>query len=239
MDPISENMAVLTGDPVKAFEHQDHQSHIQVHMLGMQDPKVQSMLADSPMAQASAAAMMAHITEHVAWDYRQQMQEVYGGQLPPAGEPLPPELEVELSRLVAQASGKLFEKNTAEKVLAENEQALMDPMLQIRLRELDLEEVEVQGKLALQDARLKLDQAKLVQKDEAEDEDRLQQAISNTERVTGTLLGEIVRAASETEALTSKERLFLVEQMISRVKEGAAEIRQGRASQESGKDGGE
>ena len=218
MDPITENMAALTMEPIKAFMHQDHQAHIQVHMLGMQDPKVLSILQDSPGAQASAAAMMSHVTEHVAYQYRSEMEVSLGTQLPPEGEELPPEIEAEFSRLVAQASTKLFEKNMSEKQQVENEQKAEDPLTQIRMRELSLEETTEMAKIELQKARLELDKAKLVQKDESEGESRLQDALSNSEKVQGQIISNVVRAASETERLSSAERVKLFESLVDSIK---------------------
>jgi hypothetical protein len=64
-DPVSENQNVLKGKPVKAFLSQDHQAHIVVHMAAMQDPKIQALLQQNPMAQAMQSAMMSHINEHL------------------------------------------------------------------------------------------------------------------------------------------------------------------------------
>ena len=224
MDPVTENMSVLTGAPIKAFMHQDHQAHIQVHMLGMQDPKVQGILKDSPQAQATAAAMMAHVTEHVAYQYRAEMESALGTSLPPEGQELPPEIEAEMSRLVAQAATKLFERNVAEQKMIENEKLLEDPIVQQRERELDIEEQKEKAKVAIAMQRLALDKAKLMQKDEAADADREQQAISNSERVMGELLGRIIEAASVTEELTTKERIALVEKLIDSVNDEAKMI---------------
>lgn len=230
MDPISENMSALTQSPIKAFIEQDHASHIQVHMLGMQDPKIQSILESSPQAQASAAAMMAHVTEHVAFQYRSEMENSMGVQLPPAGEQLPPEVEAEYSRLVAQAAAKLFERNTAEKQMIENEEQLQDPLTQIRMEELDMERMEKEANIYIKQQRLEIDKARLAQKDSSEEADRIQQAISSSERVQGELIGNIVRAASETEQLSSNERIKLFETLVRNIKDEAASIRVTRES---------
>jgi len=241
-DPITENMAILTGSPIKAFIHQDHQAHIQTHMLGMQDPKVQGILANSPQSQVSFSAMMAHVTEHVAYQYRSEIEQSLGTQLPPEGEELPPEIEAEYSRLVAQAATKLFERNTAEQKMAENEQLLEDPMMQIRNKELEISKMKEEGKLMLGIERLGLDKAKLYQKDESEDQDRTQKAISNTERAAMDMLGNIIEAASRTEELDSRERLSLLESMmdnasaeaksISEERERKAKLVEGRFNEE-------
>lgn len=238
MDPISENMAVLTNNPVKAFMHQDHQAHIQVHMLGMQDPKVQGILKDSPQAQAAAAAMMAHVTEHVAYQYRAEIEQALGTSLPPEGQEIPPEIEAEMSRLVAQAATKMFERNVAEQQMIENEKKLQDPIVQQRERELDIEERKEEAKVMLGLERLALDKAKLLQKNESEDATRTQQAMSNSERVMGEILGRIIEAASVTEELSTKERIALVEKLIDSVNDEAKIISSERTAAMNRTNGG-
>ena len=232
LDPISENMAGLTMKPIKAFAHQDHQSHIQVHMLGMQDPKVQSILSTSPQAAQSMQAMMAHITEHVAYQYRNEMETTLGTQLPPEGEPMPPEMEAEYSRLVAQTATKLFERNMAEKKMLENEQLLEDPNLQLETRRVAVEERKQEVSEAIAMEKIVIDKSRLLQKDGAATADREQQAKSATERVTGELLGDLLRAASETEQLDSNERIALVNQMITAVERESKLISSNRKNEE-------
>jgi hypothetical protein len=224
MDPITENMSILKMTPVKAFIEQDHQAHIQVHMLGMQDPKVQSILSQSPTAQASASAMMAHVTEHVAYQYRMEMQDALGTQLPSEGQPLPPELEGEYSRLVAQAAKKLFSRNTAEKQELENEEKANDPLTEIRMRELDIEETESRERISRDKERLTLEKAKLMQKDDSQTADREAKTASDSERAQAQIISNVVRAASETEKLTSAERVKLFESLIKSVADEAKSI---------------
>jgi hypothetical protein len=69
-DPITENQNVLMGKPVKAFAYQDHKAHITVHMMAMQDPKIQQLFQGNPMAQSMQAAMMNHINDHLGMEYR-------------------------------------------------------------------------------------------------------------------------------------------------------------------------
>ena len=74
VDPIKENQDILNGKPVKAFIEQNHQAHIQVHMAAIKDPKIQQIMQMNPMAQQILAAAMAHINEHVALEYRRQVE---------------------------------------------------------------------------------------------------------------------------------------------------------------------
>jgi hypothetical protein len=114
MDPVTENMAILKQEPVKAFQYQDHEAHIAVHMAAMQDPKIQQVVGQSPFAAAIASAASAHITEHVAMAYRVEIQKQLGVELPGMDEELPEDVEREVSRLAAAAAEKLLGKNQAE-----------------------------------------------------------------------------------------------------------------------------
>ena len=113
-DPVSENMAIINGKPVKAFIYQDHEAHIKVHMAAMQDPKIAQLIGQNPQAQVIQAAAMAHINEHIAFEYRKQLEEQLGVPLPKPDETLPEDIEFELSKLMAEAGKKLAAKSAAE-----------------------------------------------------------------------------------------------------------------------------
>ena len=151
-DPVAENMDVLMNKPLKAFSYQDHEAHIRVHMNAMQDPKIQQVIGQNPAAQQMQAAMLAHINEHVAFQYRLEIEKMLGAPLPPEEEHLPPEIEVALSRAVAMASDKLLQKDMAEAQQQQVQQQMQDPLLQIQMRELQLKEQEFKLK-AQMDAR--------------------------------------------------------------------------------------
>ena len=142
-DPVSENMAILNGKPVKAFIYQDHQAHIQVHMAAMQDPKIMELVGQNPMAQQIQAAMMAHLNEHIAFEYRKQIEEQLGVPLPAPDEELPEDIELEVSRLAAAASQKLLAKNQAEAQQQQIQQQMQDPVIQMQQKEIDIKEREV------------------------------------------------------------------------------------------------
>lgn len=152
MDPISENMAVLNGKPVKAFIYQDHEAHIQVHMSAMQDPKIAAIVGQNPQAQAIQAAAMAHIMEHVAFQYRREMEKQLGATLPPPMDgkdeevKLPEEMEVQLSQLAAQAAAKLLQKDIAEAQAQQAAQQMQDPLVQMQMQDLQIKQAEVERK---------------------------------------------------------------------------------------------
>ena len=178
-DPVTENMNVLRGKPLKAFIFQDHEAHIKVHMSAMQDPKIQQILQMNPAAPQLQAAMLAHINEHLGYAYRQQIEEMIGAPIPYSEEDdakLPPEVELQLSRLAADASMKLLQRNKTEIAAQQAQQAQQDPVIQMQQQELQLQAKE-----------LELKEKKLMA-DTAEKADRLQierDRITSQERIAG------------------------------------------------------
>ena len=145
-DPISENMSFLTGKPTKAFIYQDHQAHIATHMALLQDPMVAQMIGQSPMAQQMGAAIMSHVAEHLAFAYRQQVEEQLGVPLTPPDAELDEQSEVQISRLVAQASQQLLQSNMGKAQQAQAQQMAQNPQLQMAQAELQLRAQELQRK---------------------------------------------------------------------------------------------
>jgi hypothetical protein len=162
-DPVAENMAVLKGKPVKAFFYQDHQAHIQVHMSAMQDPLIQQVVGQNPRAQQIQAAMMAHISEHVAYAYRQKIEQQMGVALPPEDEKLPPQIEVALSSMMAQAAQQVLQENQAQVQQQQAQQQAQDPVIQMQMQELQIKqkEVDLKEKKMATDAAAKADELEL------------------------------------------------------------------------------
>jgi len=184
MNPVSENMAALSGKPIKAFLYQDHEAHLKVHMNAMQDPKIQQIIGQNPQAQVIQAALLAHVNEHVAFQYRIEIEKMLGVPLPPPDEQLPEDIEVELSRAVAIASEKLLDKDKAEAAQKQAQQAMQDPVVQQQNRELDIREAEVMRKKAKDEAELELRAADITAKDQRERE-----RIAAQERIAGAQIG--------------------------------------------------
>ena len=113
-DPVTENMAILKQEPVKAFKYQDHEAHIAVHTAAMQDPKMQQIIGQSPFASAIQNAISAHITEHVAFQYRKEVEMQMGVPMPDEDKPLPEDVEEQLSKVTADAAAKVLQKSQAE-----------------------------------------------------------------------------------------------------------------------------
>jgi len=162
-DPVSENMDVLTGKPVKAFIYQDHEAHIVVHMAAMQDPKIGQMVGQSPMANQMMGAMAAHIQEHVAFEYRRQLEEQLGVPYPAPDQDMPEELEVQISRLAAAGAQKLLARNQAEASQQQAQQVAQDPIVQMQQAELAIKQAELQRKTTKDqlDAAAKADQLEI------------------------------------------------------------------------------
>lgn len=160
-DPISENMSFLTGKPTKAFIEQDHGAHIATHMSLMQDPAIMQLVGQNPMAQQMQGAIMAHIAEHLAFNYRTKVEQQLGVPLPPPDAELNPEVETQLSRLVAQASQQLLQTNMQQAQQQQAQQQAQDPNIQMAMRELDLKQQELQRKKAQDDREFQLAQQKL------------------------------------------------------------------------------
>jgi hypothetical protein len=160
-DPVSENMAIINGKPVKAFIYQDHEAHITVHMAAMQDPKIMQIVGQNPMASQIQAAAMAHINEHIAFEYRKQIEEQLGVPLPNPDENLPEDVEVQLSRLTADAANKLLQKDQAEVQQQQIQQQQQDPLIQMQQQELAIKQQESQAKAQKMMADTQIDQQKV------------------------------------------------------------------------------
>jgi len=145
-DPVSENMDILNGKPVKAFIYQDHAAHITVHMSMLQDPVTAQIVGQNPQAQTMMAAAMAHIMEHFAFQYRKNIEEKLGVPYPKPDEEMPEEMEVEISRLAAAGAQKLLQSNQAMMAQQQAQQAAQDPIVQMQQQELQIKQAEVQRK---------------------------------------------------------------------------------------------
>jgi hypothetical protein len=193
-DPVSENMALINGKPVKAFVWQDHQAHIQVHQAAMQDPKLMQMIGQNPQAQAIQAAAMAHLNEHIAFEYRRQLEEQLGVALPDPEQPMPKEVEIELAPMLAQAAQQLLQKDQAEAQQQQAEQQQQDPIVQMQQQELQLKAQEVQIKAEKTKADIAADQVRLQIE---------QMRIESQERIAGAQIG--AKAVQDKNNLEAKQ----------------------------------
>jgi hypothetical protein len=154
-DPVTENMNVMNGKPVKAFIYQDHEAHITVHMSAIQDPNIQQLIGQNPMANQIGAAIQAHIAQHVGFAYRRRIEEQLGIPLPSPEEEMPEELELQVSRLVAESAKRVLANSQAEAAQQQAQQQAQDPIVQMQQAELQIK----QGELALKEKKLQVDAA--------------------------------------------------------------------------------
>jgi hypothetical protein len=165
-DPVTENQNLIMSKPVKAFLYQDHKAHIAVHMGAAQDPKIMALMQQNPQAAAVQAALAAHVSEHLAYEYRKQMEQLMGTELPhseeyEAGtEEIPREMEVRISQMAAQAAQQLLQQNQGEAKQQQNQKMQEDPLIQLQQKELEIKSGELQLKQQQQqiDAAAKNDQ---------------------------------------------------------------------------------
>lgn len=146
VDPVSENMAALVGKPMKAFIDQDHEAHIAAHTSFMQDPMIAASIGQNPMAQQIMAALQAHIAEHLGFSYRKQIEERLGVTLPPPDEELPPEIEMQLSRLIADAGKQVAQAHQQQAAQQQAQQQAADPLFQLEQQKVQVKQAEVQAK---------------------------------------------------------------------------------------------
>jgi len=163
-DPVTENQNVLTGKPVKAFIEQNHEAHIQTHMAAIQNPKIQQLMQMNPQAQMILAAAMAHINEHVALEYRRQVEEQIG--ILPSEEQnkqVPPEMADQIAVAAAQASAQITQRDTQQAQQQAAQQQMQDPVVQMQMQELKLKEADLQLKAQKQqiEAAAKADQIRV------------------------------------------------------------------------------
>jgi hypothetical protein len=161
VDPVTENMNILNGKPVKAFAYQDHEAHIAVHMMMKQDPMIQQIVGQNPRVNALIGAMEAHIAEHVGFAYKNKISEALGVPIPQADkdEGMPEEVEFQLSKLLAQAAPQVLAQSKAMVAQQQAQQNMQDPLLQLQKQELDLKAQKQQQDATFKEKKLAVDAA--------------------------------------------------------------------------------
>ena len=163
-DPVSENMNVLTGTPVKAFLIQDHEAHIVTHQSFMKDPMIAGAIGQNPQAQQMMAALNAHIAEHLGFRYRAQLQEKLGVELPPPNAELPEDIEVHLASLIAEGAKQLTAQHEQEAAQQAAQQQQQDPVFQMQQAELQVKQQDVQRKMQKDQGDMQIKQGELQRK---------------------------------------------------------------------------
>jgi hypothetical protein len=162
-DPVQENQNVLMGKPVKAFIEQDHEAHIAVHMSAMQDPMIMQLMQNNPAAAQIQAAAMAHINEHIAFQYRREIEQQLGVTLPTEeqNKHMPPEVAAQVAQMAAQAAQRLLMKHQQQAAQQQAQQQAQDPVIQMQQQELQLKQAEIQRKMQKDQADLQMKQQQL------------------------------------------------------------------------------
>ena len=208
VDPISENMNALKGVPLKAFITQDQDAHIAAHQMFMQDPLVMKTIGQNPQANLIMASLQSHIAEHLGFHYRTLVETQMGVPLPPPNEPLPEDVEVQLSRLIAQASAQVLQSNTAQAQQAQAQQMAQDPLIQMQQQELQIKSADQARKAQKDqtDAQLKASQQQI-------ERDRIQ---SQKETDMTRIETDLAKSQRELEAHTEIERQRILSNLIGR-----------------------
>jgi len=199
-DPVTENQQILMSKPVKAFYYQDHQAHIQVHMSAMQDPKIQQLMQMNPMAQQIQAAAMAHINEHIGYEYKKQLEMRMGMEIPRTNEEedegIPEDMELRISQMAAQAAQQMLQQNQQEAAAQAAAQQAQDPLIQMQQQELQIK----QGELEIKKQKLAIDAAS-----KADQQDIERERIAAQKEIAGMQVG--AKAAKDKAQLASKDQL--------------------------------
>ena len=197
-DPITENQSILKGKPVKAFFHQDHKAHLAVHSMLTQDPTIAQMIGQNPQAQKLIAEQQAHMSEHMGYMMRQQIEQQLGMPLPPEDEKLPPQIEVALSGMMAQAAQQVVQQNQAMAAQQQAQQQQKDPVIQMQQAELQIKQQEVQIKakqLELEAQKFAVTAASTVDKQKLEEH-----------KVSGQLQLEAMRVGAQIKESQAKQQ---------------------------------
>jgi hypothetical protein len=206
-DPVTENMNIINGEPVKAFIFQDHEAHIQTHTALIQDPKIMEIMSQSPTAKASEAAMASHISEHVAFAYRAKIEKELGVPLPGPNEKLPEDIELRLSRLVAPAAAQLTGKDQREAQMQKQMEESEDPIIQMQQQELQIKQQQAQAKAQSDMAKIQLDLQKAMDKSGLEKEKLATQERIETAKLGARIAADNSRDQLETKRIASKEQV--------------------------------
>ena len=203
LDPVSENMDALVGNPIKAFMYQDHQAHIATHQAFMQDPMIAQTIGQNPLANQIMGELQSHIAEHTAFMYRRQIEETIGAPLPPPNEEMPRELETQIAQLQSKAAIQLTQQHQQQQAQQEAQQQAQDPIIQMQQQELQLKQGELQRKAA-KDAM-----------DGAIDQERLN---LDKQKATTTASLEASRIASQNDQAQAKNDLGEAKAMMDAAK---------------------
>ena len=202
MDPVTENQNLLTGKPVKAFIQQNHEAHIQTHMAAVNNPKVQQLMQMNPQAQQILAATMAHINEHIALEYRRQVEEAIGAPIPSEeqNKEISPEVADMIAVRAAQATAQLTQRDQQQAKQQQAQQQMQDPIVQMQMQELQLKmkDLELKAQKQFSEAAAKADQLRIEEARIAAQKEIAAMQIAAKQETDGARLGvDIAKTRSQ------------------------------------------
>ena len=187
VDPVTAVQNIINGKPVKAFIDQDHEAHIAVITSAQQNPEMQQLIGQSPNAPSILAAGSAYINEHLAMQYRKEVEREMGVELPPEGEPLPADVEKRISSLVAEAAQRVLGTSQAQAEQQRVQEQQKDPLIQAKEKEVAIKEAQAKAKMEIDEGRLMLDATKAASNKQIQ-EARLKQE----QEIAGAKIGQQV-----------------------------------------------
>ena len=218
-DPVSENEDLLTLKPVKAFEYQDHEAHMKVHMVLKNDPQIKEQMQNNKMGGAMNAALDSHIREHLAFIFRDQVEEELGVPLPPTNQPLPEDVEKRLSTLVADAAEQMLGKKKAKAKAEKDAKMQKDPIVQQRDKELQIRQQDVQRRAQADQAKSQLEQQRLAATQQA---DQLKSQLEQ-QRLMATQQANVAK-----QQLDEAKQQLEIEKLAAKERSDAAALEQER-----------
>jgi hypothetical protein len=210
-DPLTENMDALKVKPMKAFMYQDHDAHILAHMNFLNDPVVGQLLAQNPKAKLIATALQAHVAEHLGFKYRLDIEKRVGAPLPKPDAELPEDMELEVSRLIAQASTQLSQNNMAQQAQQKAQQKAQDPIIQMQQQELQIKAQDAQRKaqkdqadLAVKQAQIAVEQERIASQERQAQMNTLAKAATDDAKLEQKQSSDAIKALVEEQKMENK-----------------------------------
>ena len=199
-DPVMENMNLLNGKPVRAFLYQDHDAHLAVHLAAAQDPNMQKIIGQTPLANVIQQALQAHLMEHMAFKYRVDIEKQMGVDLPKEDDDLPEELETRVARLAAEAAPLVLQMHSQKAAQEAAAQQAQDPAVQAQQQDMQIKAQTLELKAKTSVAELALKRQVEQSKDERE-----RARIESQERIAGLNVGKSI--TQQKEKLAQEQKL--------------------------------
>jgi len=159
LDPVSDIMAATKGIPIAAFPGQNHDSHIQVKMMYLQDPQNGA----NPIMARLKPILEANIQEHSVLKYQEQMNGMARAtmeQLPPDQQQNPQVAEMAMATAAQQVlnANQMGQAQSPEQQMVALEQAKVE----LEKQKLQSTMAKYSADSALDAQKLELEEAKLM-----------------------------------------------------------------------------